>query len=130
MNDSPSPASPDAAADSPDLVHVMLGECDAADANAVFQVLGSHFTSDRADDVPRRGPGPRPDAWAGSYVVDHAPDQVAGVLLAGPVTADLQGGPVAVDRLRRTLAAAFGVETASAAAGDQEVDVQLRLTNA
>lgn len=51
------------------------------------------------------------------------------MLLAGPVTADLQGGPVAVDRLRRTLAAAFAVEAAGSAAGDQEVDVQVRLTN-
>uniref|UniRef100_A0AAU2UWL7 GNAT family N-acetyltransferase n=1 Tax=Streptomyces sp. NBC_00003 TaxID=2903608 RepID=A0AAU2UWL7_9ACTN len=130
MNDSPSPASPGAGADSPDLVQVMLGECSAADADAVFEMLGNHFASDRAGAVPGRREGPRPAAWAGSFVVDHAPDEVAGVLLAGPVTADLQGGPVAVDRLRRTLAAAFAVEAAGSAAGDQEVDVQVRLTNA
>ncbi|MFG3281432.1 hypothetical protein [Streptomyces sp. NPDC048111] len=128
MNDS-TPATP-SAADSPDLVHVMLGECSAADADAVFDVLAAHFDSDRADDVPGRREGPRPATWTGSFRVDHAPDEVDGVVLAGQVTADLQGGPVAVDRLHRTLAAAFAVEKAGSAAGDQEVDVQLRLTNA
>ncbi|RCH67545.1 hypothetical protein DT019_17190 [Streptomyces sp. SDr-06] len=106
----------------------MLGECSAADADAVFGVLATCFASDRADAVPGRRGGPRPDAWTGSFVADHAPDQVPGVLLAGPVTAELQGGPVAVDRLRRALAEAFAVETAGRVAGDQEVDVQLRLT--
>ncbi|MFG2721283.1 hypothetical protein ACGFW5_23730 [Streptomyces sp. NPDC048416] len=130
MNDSSTPASPDAETDSPDLVQVMLGECSAADADAVFEVLGTHFTSDRAGVVPHRDEGPRPAAWTGSFCVDHAPDHVAGVLLAGPVTAELQGGPVAVDRLRRTLAAAFAVEAAGSSAGDQEVDLQLRLTSA
>ncbi|MFD7336037.1 hypothetical protein ACFV98_08520 [Streptomyces violascens] len=129
MNDSPSSASQSAGADSPDRVQVMLGECSAADADAVFEVLGTHFASDRAGAVPSRREGPRPAAWAGSFVVDHTPAEVAGVLLAGPVTADLQGGPVAVDRLQRTLAEAFAVETGGSAAGDQEVDVQLRLTN-
>ncbi|MEU3370544.1 hypothetical protein ACFYM2_11040 [Streptomyces sp. NPDC006711] len=126
MNDTSTPASPD----SPDLVQVMLAECSAADADAVFEVLGAHFTSDRAGVVPHRDEGPQPAAWTGSFCVDHAPEQVAGVLLSGPVTAELQGGPVAVERLRRTLAAAFAVEAAGSAAGDQEVDVQLRLTNA
>ncbi|MEU9192255.1 hypothetical protein [Streptomyces hundungensis] len=130
MNDSTSPASPKAEADSPDLVQVMLGECSPADADAVFEVLGTHFTSDRADVVPHRDEGPRPAAWTGSFCVDHAPGEVTGVLLSGPVTAELQGGPVAVERLRKTLAAAFSVEAAGSSAGDQEVDVQLRLTNA
>ncbi|MFE9539523.1 hypothetical protein [Streptomyces sp. NPDC006691] len=127
MNDSASPTSP--AADSPDLVHVMLGECSAADAEAVFGVLAGHFDSDRDDDVPGRREGPRPATWTGSFRADHAPAEVDGVILAGPVTADLQGGPVAVERLRHTLAAAFSVETAGSAAGDQEVDLQLRLSN-
>ncbi|MEU9097838.1 hypothetical protein [Streptomyces sp. NPDC048361] len=130
MNDTSSSASPDTGADSPDLVHVMLGECSAADADAVFEVLGTHFTSDREGVVPHRDESPQPAAWTGSFCADHAPDDVAQVLLAGPVTADLQGGPVAVDRLRKTLAAAFTVEAAGSSAGDQEVDVQLRLTNA
>ncbi|MET9361283.1 hypothetical protein ABZX93_10245 [Streptomyces sp. NPDC006632] len=130
MNDTSSPASPDVSPDSPDLVHVMLGECSPADADAVFEVLGAHFASDRAGVVPHRGESPQPAAWTGSFRVDHAPEQVAGVLLAGPVTADLQGGPVAVDRLRKTLAEAFAVEAAGMSAGDQEVDVQIRLTSA
>lgn len=130
MNDSSPAASPGGGADSPHLVQVMLGECSVADADAVFEVLATCFDSDRADVVPSHREGSRPNAWVGSFVVDHAPAQVAGVLLAGPVTAELQGGPVAVDRLSRTLAAAFAVETAGRAAGDQEVDVLLRLTSA
>ena len=58
------------------------------------------------------------------------PSRWRGSFSSGPVTAELQGGPVAVERLRRTLSAAFAVEAAGSAAGDQEVDVQLRLTNA
>jgi hypothetical protein len=61
--------------------------------------------------------------------VEHAPAEVSGVTLAGTVTADLQGCPVAVERLCRTLDAAFAVEKVGTVAGDQEVEVQLRLTN-
>ncbi|MFD4481234.1 hypothetical protein ACFWPU_34660 [Streptomyces sp. NPDC058471] len=52
------------------------------------------------------------------------------MLLAGPVTADLQGSPVAVDRLRATLESAFVVSANGTASGDQEVQLQLRLTGA
>ncbi|MFD0548295.1 hypothetical protein ACFQ0X_03315 [Streptomyces rectiviolaceus] len=130
MNDTPGPASPTAQSDSPDVVQVVLGECSAADADAVFGVLRAHFPSDRGEDAPHRTEQPRPAVWTGGFLAARSPGSVRGVLLAGPVTADLQGGPVAVDRLRATLESAFVVTGAGSASGDQEVQVQLRLTGA
>lgn len=114
--------------DTPDLVQVALDECSAADADAVFAVLRTHFSSDRGDDAPHRTEQPRPAVWTGDFLVDHSPAPVRGVLLAGPVTADLQGGPVAVGLLRDTLASAFAVTVTGTVSGDQEVQMQLRLT--
>lgn len=61
--------------------------------------------------------------------MEHSPADVTGTVLAGTVTADLQGCPVAVERLCRTLDAAFAVEKVGKVAGDQEVEVQLHLNN-
>ncbi|MFK4070151.1 hypothetical protein [Streptomyces sp. NPDC029674] len=113
---------------SPDLVQVVLGECSPADADTVFNVLRAHFPSDRGTDAPRQTGESCPAVWTGGFRAAHSPDSVRGVLLAGSVTADLQGGPVAVDRLRRTLASAFVVSTTGTVSGDQEIEVQLRLT--
>ncbi|GAA1936157.1 hypothetical protein GCM10009837_72610 [Streptomyces durmitorensis] len=130
MNETPGPASTAAQPDSPDLVQVVLGECSAADADAVFGVLRSHFPSDRGEEAPHRTEQPRPAVWTGAFLAAHSPGPVRGVLLAGPVTADLQGAPVAVGRLRATLASAFVAADTGTASGDQEVQVQLRLTGA
>lgn len=130
MNDTPGPASPIAQSDSPHLVQVVLGECSAADADAVFGVLRTHFPCDRGEDAPHRTEEPRPAVWTGGFLAVGSPEPVRGVLLAGPVTADLQGSPVAVDRLRTTLESAFVVSPGGTVSGDQEVQVQLRLTGA
>lgn len=130
MNDTPDPAAPIAQSDSPHLVQVVLGECSAADADAVFGVLRTHFPCDRGEDAPHRTEEPRPAVWTGGFLAVGSPGPVRGVLLAGPVTADLQGGPVAVDRLRTTLESAFVVSPCGTVSGDQEVQVQLRLTGA
>ncbi|MFI8877061.1 hypothetical protein [Streptomyces sp. NPDC055243] len=130
MNDTSGPASPTAPSDSPDLVQVVLGECSAADADAVFGVLRTHFSSDRGEEAPHRTEQPRPAVWTGAFVAAHSPGPVRGVLLAATVTADLQGSPVAVDRLRATLESAFVASATGTASGDQEVQVQLRLTGA
>ncbi|MGB8945032.1 MAG: hypothetical protein WCD21_33095 [Streptomyces sp.] len=130
MNDTPDPTAPTAQSDSPDLVQVVLGECSAADADAVFGVLRAHFPSDRGEDAPHRTEQPRPAVWTGAFIAAESTGPVRGVLLAGPVTADLQGSPVAVDRLRATLESAFVVSANGTASGDQEVQLQLRLTGA
>lgn len=115
-------------APSADLVQVALGECSPADADTVFDVLRTHFASDRGSDAPRQTGEECPAVWTGEFRAAHSPGSVPGVLLAGSVTADLQGGPVAVARLRRTLESAFVVSTVGSVSGDQEVEVQLRLT--
>ncbi|MFH8484640.1 hypothetical protein [Streptomyces longisporoflavus] len=130
MNDTPDPAAPIAQTDSPDLVQVVLGECSAADADAVFGVLRTHFPSDRGDEAPHRTEQAQPAVWTGGFLASADTGPVRGVLLAGSVTADLQGGPVAVQRLRETLESAFVVSTTGTESGDQEVQMQLRLTGA
>ncbi|MDG4857990.1 hypothetical protein P8605_07440 [Streptomyces sp. T-3] len=125
MNDPSSPTTPLESADSSHKVGVVLGECSAADANAVFELLRNHFASDRGEEVPRQAD--RPLLWTGNFLASHSPPRIAPVVLAGSVTADLQGGPVPVARVRETLAAAFLVEACDVASGDQELDVQLTL---
>ncbi|MFG2502143.1 hypothetical protein ACGFSB_28520 [Streptomyces sp. NPDC048441] len=128
MSGTPDPASPTAPSASCDLVQVVLDECSVADADAVFGVLRTHFASDRGDAAPHRTEQPLPAVWTDDFVVDHSTGPVPGVLLAGAVTADLQGGPVAVGHLRDTLASAFSASVTGTVSGDQEVQVQLRLT--
>ncbi|MFG2650718.1 hypothetical protein [Streptomyces sp. NPDC048436] len=128
MNDTPAPDSPAEQSGSPDQVQVVLGECSAADADAVFGLLRTHYPSDRGDDAPHRTEQPRPEVWTGGFLAAHDPGPVRGVLLADTVTADLQGGPVAVNRLRATLESAFATSVTGTVSGDQEVQVQLRLT--
>ncbi|WP_223281256.1 hypothetical protein [Streptomyces antnestii] len=126
---SASTAFPEGAASSRDLVEVVLGDCSAPDADAVFRFLGDHFDSDRGEAVPHRPEGPRPPAWTGHFDVARSPADVTGVVLAGTVTAELQGCPVAVRRLCETLDAAFALEKVGSVSGDQEVEVQIRLSN-
>ncbi|MEU6121286.1 hypothetical protein [Streptomyces sp. NPDC047123] len=130
MNDTQEPDSHAPHPSSPDLVHVVLGECSAADADTVFGVLRAHFPSDRGSDAPRQTDEDSPAVWTGAFLADHRPQSVPGVLLAGPVTADLQGGPVQVNHVRAVLESAFVVSGAGTASGDQEVEVHLRLTGA
>ncbi|MEU6660028.1 hypothetical protein [Streptomyces sp. NPDC046821] len=125
---SASTASPEEAS-SRDQVEVVLCDCSAPDADAVFHLLGDHFESDRGETVPHGEEGPRPAAWTGHFHVAHSPAEVSAMVLAGTVTAELQGGPVAVERVCRTLGTAFAMEKVGSVSGDQEVDVQLRLSN-
>ncbi|WP_308117499.1 hypothetical protein [Streptomyces anatolicus] len=130
MNDTPNQASPTSQTDSPDLVQVVLGECSAADADTVFTVLREHFPSDRGDDAPTQTSSHDPAVWTGAFRASRTPEPGAGVLLAGTVTADLQGGPIAVERLRAALDSAFAVTAKGTVSGDQEVQVQLLLSGA
>ncbi|MEU2561577.1 hypothetical protein ABZ626_19900 [Streptomyces longispororuber] len=134
MNDTQDTVPGDAESPSPDLVQVVLGECSPADADAVFGVLREHFDSDRGGDAPHQTDETeqerRPAVWTGAFRAPRTPDSVSGVLLSGPVTADLQGGPQAVGHVQATLGSAFDVSVQGKASGDQEVEVQLRLTGA
>ncbi|MFJ4833409.1 hypothetical protein ACIP79_26395 [Streptomyces sp. NPDC088747] len=119
-----------AEASSPDLVQVVLGDCSVADADTVFRALGSRFASERGDDTPAQRSDTEPDTWTSAFLVPESAAPLSGTILAGSVTADLQGGPVAVSRMRAALASGFAVEATGSASGDQEVDLQLRLTAA
>ncbi|GAA3487238.1 hypothetical protein [Streptomyces cremeus] len=115
-------------AGSPDLVQVVLSDCAADDAKAVLSALGSAFSSGRPSDTSGGSPDSGSDTWTESFVAADAPGSLSGTELKGGVTAELQGAPVAVDRLRKALASAFAVEERGSASGDQEIEVQLRLS--
>ncbi|SDL30848.1 hypothetical protein [Streptomyces indicus] len=127
MNGSPG-RNVSADAPSVDQVQVVLGECSAADAEAVFTVLREQFPSDRDPGGPLPAGSRTPAVWIGTFAAAHRPHPGPDVRLEGPVTAQLQGGPVAVARLREALEAAFAVADLGSASGDQEVDAQLRLS--
>ncbi|CAM5244287.1 hypothetical protein GCM10010329_43950 [Streptomyces spiroverticillatus] len=115
--------------DTSDLVQVVLSDCTSDDAGTVLSALGSAFASGRSSDTPGGGPDAGSDTWTESFVAaSDASGSLSGTGLKGAVTAELQGTPVAVDRLRKALTSAFTVEEQGSASGDQEVELQLRLT--
>ncbi|MGW5093915.1 hypothetical protein ACWEQU_21235 [Streptomyces nodosus] len=113
-------------------VEVVVSDCSAADAGSLFAELCRRFGSDRAaDETPHESAGTRPTIWAGTFdtSVAHgtAGPMTASPPLSGPVKAELQGEPLAVERLRHALDEMFLVRQLGVVAGDQEVDVELRL---
>ncbi|PKV83706.1 hypothetical protein [Streptomyces sp. TLI_146] len=112
-------------------VQVVLSACSADDAESVLGVLRRYFSADEGADDAGHGPtsrGPaRPTVWTAAFDTSRVPQEVSRAALGDAVTVDVQGGPVAVARLRDVLHRTFEVEDAGAASGDQEVDLQLRL---
>ncbi|MGW7486875.1 hypothetical protein [Streptomyces sp. NPDC054786] len=109
-------------------VQVEVTDCRPEDAHRVFQALNAIFTSDRAtDDAPHASAGAGTTVWLTTVEVSQAPAQAAPRRLTAPVTATVQGGYWAVDRLRAGLAHVFTVRDVGSASGDQEQEVQLRL---
>jgi hypothetical protein len=111
-------------------VQVVLSDCSAQDAGSLFAVLCSRFSSDRcAEDVPHEAPEHRPTLWTGTFDTADAPEGAAvpQAGLLGPVTAEVQGTHLAVALLRETLGEAFTVYELGEDAGDQEVQMKLRL---
>ncbi|WP_338703099.1 hypothetical protein V2W30_37720 [Streptomyces sp. Q6] len=111
-------------------VGVELSNCTPDDAASVFDVLGTAYPTDR--DGGER-PDPAATVWPATVQVAEATGEAARPAptpLTAAVTADLQGGPQALTRLRATLDAAFRVEEVSTTSGDQEQVQHLRLTSA
>ena len=114
-------------------VEVVISGCSAADAGSLFAELCRRFGSDRAaEDAPHEAAGGRPTMWTGTFDTSATlgkPGMTAAQRphLSGPVTAELQGEPHAVECLRRVLDETFVVRQLGLVAGDQEVDVELRL---
>ncbi|MEL3949890.1 MULTISPECIES: hypothetical protein [Streptomyces] len=116
-------------------VTVELSDCSAQDAAAVFDVLRTAFPQDSPADgaaVSPPGAGGGATVWTETFAISGAgkavPSGAAGTLTR-PVSADVQGGYLAVDQLRAFLASVFAVSGEGAAFGDQEKDVHLCLAN-
>lgn len=113
----------------PDQVFVELSECTHDDAGTVLGVLTGTFACDRtSEEEPHEASGGRPTVWA--VTVDAVGDVAtpSHARLRAPVTVDLQGGYIAVDRLVSRLSDTFTTEIMGSASGDQEKEVGLRLT--
>jgi hypothetical protein len=111
-------------------VHVMLGDCSAADARSVFAVLSGRFTADPEGAAePHESASGRPTVWTALFDTAGDPRGPGGpvVELSGQPTVEAQGGPLATRHLREALGAAFTVHELGTEAGDQEVQMKLRL---
>jgi hypothetical protein len=113
-------------------VEVVVSDCSAADAGSLFAELCRHFGSDRAaEDAPHEAHRTRPTMWTGTFDTSAAPGTAGRTAppppLSGPVKAELQGEPRAVERLRSALDELYAVHQLGVVAGDQEIDVELRL---
>jgi hypothetical protein len=114
-------------------VEVVLCDCSAQDAERVFACLCTHFESDRRlDEPPHDTADDRPTMWAGHYDTAAVPTDAEerAEPLSGPVTVDVQGSPPAVRLLRAVLEEAYTVHQIGVDAGDQEVQLQLRVEGA
>ncbi|MEV4038612.1 hypothetical protein [Streptomyces umbrinus] len=107
---------------------VSLTGASEEDAATVFGVLRTAFPTDRPpDDLPQEQPGDRTAVWTAEFQPTQEWIPTGPIPLEGSVSATLQGGYVAVDRLREALGAAFAVQERGTASGDQEKEADLRL---
>ncbi|MDH6214714.1 hypothetical protein [Streptomyces pseudovenezuelae] len=108
---------------------VSLTGASQEDAATVFGVLRTAFPTDRpSGDVPQEQPGDRSAVWSAEFEPTQEWIPTDPTPLEGQVSVTLQGGYVAVDQLFEALNAAFAVDQWGTASGDQEKEVDLRLT--
>ncbi|MGQ4437518.1 MULTISPECIES: hypothetical protein [unclassified Streptomyces] len=109
---------------------VSLTGASKEDAATVFGVLRTAFPTDRPfDDVPQEQPGDRTAVWTAEFEPTQEWIPTDPLSLEGSVSATIQGGYVAVDQLREALNVTFAVDERGTASGDQEQEVDLRLTS-
>ncbi|WP_405988606.1 hypothetical protein [Streptomyces sp. NBC_00986] len=100
------------------------------DAATVFGVLRNAFPTDGpSDDMPHEQPGDPSVVWSAEFEPTQEWIPTGPIPLEGSVSATLQGGYVAVDQLFEALSTAFAVDHWGAASGDQEKEVDLRLSS-
>ncbi|MFD8425013.1 hypothetical protein [Streptomyces sp. NPDC059466] len=112
------------------MVTVSLTGASKEDATTVFDVLRTAFPAERAAaDILQEQEAGHPVVWTAEFepTREHPSTPAAPTPLEGSLTATLQGGYVAVDRLCEALGAAFAVHEEGTASGDQEKEVDLRL---
>ncbi|MFF2385615.1 hypothetical protein [Streptomyces sp. NPDC058108] len=110
------------------MVTVFLTGASQEDATTVFDVLRAAFPADGSADPARLDlSGDQPVAWSAEFDPTREFVPTGPTSLRGELTATLQGGYVAVDRLCKALDAAFTVDEQGMASGDQEKEVDLQL---
>ncbi|MER7413240.1 MULTISPECIES: hypothetical protein [Streptomyces] len=109
-------------------VSMQLSDCVDEDVEAVFGMIGAVYPSDWETGATRQG---HREVCVWTTQFDMAPDSPPAqpVELAQDVAAELQGAPRAVRKLQAVLGDAFHVSEEMVVAGDQELQVQLRLRN-
>jgi hypothetical protein len=108
---------------------VSLTGASKEDAATVFDVLRTAFPTDRSShDMPQEQPGDHSPVWTAEFEPARERVPTDPVPLKGSVSATLQGAYVVVDQLFEALSATFAVDHWGAASGDQEKEVDLRLT--
>lgn len=109
------------------MVTVSLTGASKEDAATVFDVLRTAFPTDRpSGDVLHDQSGDHP-VWTAEFEPTEERIPTGPTPLEGSVAATLQGGYVAVDRLRDALGGSFTVQERGSASGDQEKEVDLEL---
>ncbi|MGW8376724.1 hypothetical protein [Streptomyces sp. ODS28] len=109
-------------------VSVQVSGCHKEDAQTLFAVLGGAYACDREQGrEPEETPGPHHTVWSSAYEVGEPKRHPEPTVLQGTVTADVQGAPRAVSRVKDTLGEAFAVRVEGLTAGDQEQELRLRL---
>lgn len=110
-------------------VSVQLTDCGTEDVRTVFTKLSGVFECDR-DPLEAHWASPdRPEVCSAEFDVSQHRGRLEPTPLEGAVAAEIQGTPWAVHQLREALTDAFAVREESAAAGDQEQQLWLRLEN-
>ncbi|WP_306323167.1 MULTISPECIES: hypothetical protein [unclassified Streptomyces] len=108
----------------PTVVGVALSDCTPQDAATVLRVLCTAFRSDR---TPTEHPEEDATVWLATLDAATLPAPSVARPLSAPVTADIQGGHEALDRVRAALTKAFTLTESTIASGDQEQELHLRL---